>query len=122
MPLGRGGKDGEGQTSPFRCGDCRQEGAQDAEGASEEPGGGEKPPEVSVQIRGNHDDETCPEVPLAAELLPELLGGDTGELKYLVDEKGTEVQKEEVEGEVLLPGAVVVLEVVSLVLERVEGL
>jgi hypothetical protein len=41
------------------------------------------------------------EVSLAPELLPKLLVREVGELKYLVHKEGKEVQKKEVEGEVL---------------------
>lgn len=45
-----------------------------------------------------------------------------GQFEDLVHEKGKEVQKEEVEGKVLLPVAVSVLDVVALILGGIENL
>ena len=57
-----------------------------------------------------------PEIPFAPELLPQLLVGKVGHLKYLMHEEGEEVQEKEVEGEVFLPVAEVVLDVIALIL------
>ena len=45
-----------------------------------------------------------------------------GHLEYLVHEEGEKIAHEEVHGEVLLAVAVVVVDVVSLILHRVEDL
>ena len=62
-----------------------------------------------------------PEVPLAAELCSQLLVDRVGKLKELMHEEGEEIEKEEVEGEMLLAVAVVMLDVVPLVLQGIKG-
>jgi len=57
-----------------------------------------------------------PQVPLAPELLSELLINAISEFEDLVHEEGEKIQEEEVEGEALLSMPEVVLDVVALVL------
>ena len=57
-----------------------------------------------------------PQVPLAPELLSELLIHAISEFEDLMHEEGEKVQQEEIEGEVFLSMPEVVLDVVALVL------
>jgi hypothetical protein len=63
-----------------------------------------------------------PEVPLAAQLLSASLVEPVGQFKDLMHEEGEEIQKEEVEGEMLHPMTEVVLDVVTLIFQGIEGL
>src|SRR5208282_502591 len=67
-----------------------------------------------------HYAEVVPEVLLAPQMLPKPLVGPVGELENLVEEEGEHVEEEEVEGEILHPMSVVVLDMVAVVFDGIE--
>jgi hypothetical protein len=66
--------------------------------------------------------DVVPEVLLTPNILPEPLIGPVGEFEDLVEEEGEEVEEKKVEGEVLHPMAVVVVDMVAMILHGVEDL
>jgi hypothetical protein len=63
--------------------------------------GVEQPFKIGINVWENYNVEThpevIPEVPLTAELFPEMLIGEVGQFKDLMHEEGKEVQEEKVE-------------------------